>query len=165
MNFFARWLERFCLSPQDWPREVAASPDEETALLADAFAWCCYAFWQCKSAFPALPENYARFLKDALETPVGARPESAIVQARLISEFNAGDGRCGFNRFTLKDAETIRDSERLNYEGRYEVYLKAQDKKGEDRYKHICKALGLRDTGDYRQIRALLSAGKKSRQG
>ena len=158
MNFFSQWLARFGLSPQDWPEQialhveklpfiapdvseplleflfgdvpaiVAANPDVETALLADAYAWCCHAFWQCESAFPALPENYAGFLKTALETPTDQRDESAVVLARLVSEFNAGDGQCGFNRFVLKDAKTIRESEQINLDGDYEVYLKAQDK-------------------------------------
>lgn len=158
MNFFAQWLQRFQLSPADWPREVArhveslpfiapetatplleflfselppilsAGADPETVLLADAYGWCCLAFWQCESAFPALPENYARYLKTTLETPCGQRDESAIVLARLIVEFNAGDGQCGFNKLILKDPETVRESERLNYQGRYEVYLKAQEK-------------------------------------
>jgi len=158
MNFFSQWLNRFGLSPTEWPQEVAhhvqalpfINPEKatalleflfgevpaivalcdapQTALLANAYGWCCLAFWQCESVFPALPENYAQYLQAALATPLSDHDESAMVLARLIVEFNAGGGQCGFNKLILEDAATIRESERLNYEGRYEVYLKTQAK-------------------------------------
>lgn len=164
MDFLSRWLHRFRLSPANWPAEVGeqadqlpfisprtsvplleflfgqvpsiltACGDEETRLLAEAYAWGCYAFWQCESAFPALPENYARQLQTGLTTSPGQRAASTVLLARMVVEFNAEDGRCGLNRLQLEDPATLRAAETLNYEGRYDVYLKAQEKY--DEYVH-----------------------------
>lgn len=154
--FAKEWLERFGLPATGWRKKVddhiAALPFVDkaearsllaflfsevagllrksssagTTLLAQAYAWSCYAFWQCESAFPAFPENYAAFLKNALTS---RSPEPAAeVLAKMIVEFNAGDGRCGFNQLELVAPEVICESEALIHEGRYEFYLRAQEK-------------------------------------
>ena len=158
MDFLSQWLRRFRLTPSNWrveignhtdelpfipplksaplleflfgevPGIVADCDDDETILLAEAYGWCCFAFWQCESAFPALPENYAKQLKTALGACPAQRDSSAVLLARMVVEFNAGDGRCGFNRLQLDHPEIVRESETLNHEGRYDVYLKAQEK-------------------------------------
>jgi hypothetical protein len=46
----------------------------------------------------------------------------------MIAEFNAGGGRCGFNRLQVTAPNLIRESEALVHEGRYEFYLRAQEK-------------------------------------
>ena len=158
MNFLSQWLNRFGLSSARWPEEVAlhlddlpfiqpetstplvtflfgelppllhACGDNETALLAEAYGWCCFAFWQCESAFPALIEDYANYLRAALLKSPPERDPSAALLARIIVDSQAEDGHCGFNKLKLADPATIRDSESLNHEGRYEVYLKASQK-------------------------------------
>ena len=164
MDFLSQWLTRFGLSRSGWREEipqhvvglpffshhrslplldflfadvpsiVASCDDPETRLLSDAFAWCCFAFWQCESAFPALPEDYAEHLRTALKTAPGERNANVVLLARVIVEFNAEEGRCGFNKLKLANPKAIAESERLNYEGRYEVYLKAQEKYDEYAY-------------------------------
>ena len=158
MDFLSQWLQRFRLTASNWRSEtarhtatlpfiaqeysipllkflfaeapdiVAKQGDAGTALLADAYGWCCFAFWQCESAFPWFPESYAFYLRTALSAPVASRDPSAVLLARIIAEWNAENGRCGFNRFQLSNPEVIRNSERLNREGGYEIYLKAQEK-------------------------------------
>ena len=158
-SFQSRWLERFALPESDWrealvdrlterpfcdPKEVKPllcflfekvpgilekRPDDDTRLLADAFAWTCFAFWQCGSAFPSFPENYAACLHKALWQSPKKRDPAAMVLARLLVPGNdAGDGRCGFNQLALSEPELIRQSERLIHDGRYEDYLKAREK-------------------------------------
>lgn len=156
LAFAATWLNRFGLPKTGWrskvtvhlkalpfvdstearplieflfgkvPKILAKDDDQNVGLLAEAFAWCCYAFWQCGSAFPAFPENYAIYLRKALtaQTP----DQVAIFLAKMLVEFNAKEGRCGFNRLELADAGLIRESEALVHEGRYEFYLRAQEK-------------------------------------
>ncbi len=155
-QFASKWLLRFDLPEKGWKKIIAArlterpfldstesrplieflfdevpklvTKDREPnrRLLAEAFAWCCYAFWQCGSAFPAFPENYASYLKTAL---TAATPDpAAILLAKMLIEFNAKEGRCGFNRLELADSRLIRESEALVHEGRYEFYLRAQEK-------------------------------------
>ena len=158
MDFLPQWLRRFRLTPSNWREEiaqhadelpfipplkstplfeflfgevpgiVAASGDPETVLLAEAYGWCCFMFWQCESSFPALPENYALQLKTALTAYPAQRDPSAVLLARMAVEFNAEGGRCGFNKLQLDHPEVIRESETLNHEGRYDLYLKAQEK-------------------------------------
>lgn len=164
MDFRTRWLQQFQLTPKNWrqqvreharqlpfvpfekacplfeflfgelPGIVEARNDDETILIANAYGWCCFAFWQCESAFPALPENYALHLKTALLAKPKAREASALLVAKLIVESGSGDGRCGFNKLVLDNPEVIRESEKLNHEGRYDVYLKAQEKYDEYLY-------------------------------
>ncbi len=155
-DFVSRWLSRFGLSPAHWRAEIegkfatlpflelgyahvlleflveelspilAKKPDPEMELLAEGFAWCCYAFWQCESAFPAFPENYAGYFKEAL---ISRKSDpAAVLLAKMIVQFNAGDGRCGFNRLELAEPSVITESEALVHEGRYEFYLRAREK-------------------------------------
>ncbi|MEI7775567.1 MAG: hypothetical protein WCK17_12425 [Verrucomicrobiota bacterium] len=183
MNFLSTWLERFSLCAGKWRKEVrthlsrlpfsdtadsqplleflfgkvpgiiAKRKNAETRLLAEAYAWCCFAMWhamwQCGSAFPSFPENYACHLKAALAAPEARRDPAALLLARMIVEFNAGDGRCGFNKLQLADAATIRESEALIHEGRFEFYLKAKEKY--DEY-----ACGLEQSGEFRTEWALI---------
>lgn len=163
-RFHARWLARFDLAKSGWRtairRKVAELPfcdpttarpllvflfsdlpkllkehsDPQTERLADAFAWVCFSFWQCESAFPAFPENYALFLRDQLMAPAMKRDPGAVALAELLVPKPEGvspDGRCGFNRLALLDPASIRESEMLIHEGRYEFYLKAQEKYAE----------------------------------
>jgi hypothetical protein len=113
----------------DLPAILEKDPSADTQLLAEAFAWTCFAFWQCGSAFPAFPENYAACLQEALQQPVKKRNPAAIVLARFLVPAKATeDGRCGFNQLTLSKPKLIRESEHLIHEGRYEDYLKAKEK-------------------------------------
>jgi hypothetical protein len=158
-SFRSRWLGKFDLPESRWddgldgrlaerpfcdPKEVKPlllflfdklpgilekDPSPDTRLLAEAFAWTCFAFWQCGSAFPSFPENHAACLHKALRQPAKKRSPAAMVLARLLVPANyAGDGRCGFNQLALSNLELIRESERLIHAGRYEDYLKAQEK-------------------------------------
>ena len=158
MNFLLQWLNRFGLSSARWPEEVGlhldelpfippekstplvaflfgelpplllACGDDETALLAEAYGWCCFAFWQCESAFPALVEDYASYLRSALLKSPPERDPGAALLARIIVDSKVEDGHCGFNKLKLADPATIRESETLNHEGRYEDYLKTSQK-------------------------------------
>jgi hypothetical protein len=113
----------------DLPKLLKKDVSQETAELAEAFGWACFAFWQCGSAFPSFPENYAANLHKALSQPVDQRDPAALVLARLLlSSQDQREGRCGFNQLALNKPEIIRESERLIQDGRYEDYLKAQEK-------------------------------------
>ena len=168
-DFRARWLARFGLSADRWPEEARehlsqlpftevrlAEPliealfarvpkllnqrtDPGTLLIAEALAACCFSWWQCGSAFPAFPENYAAFLKTELFKTGRNRLPVTELLARMIVEFNVRGGHCGFNKLTLADAETVRDSERRMLEGGYEFYLKAREKY--DEYQFYLKEL------------------------
>ena len=79
----------------DLPGVLENDPSADTHLLAEAFAWACFAFWQCGSAFPSFPENYAASLLKTLRQPAKKRSPAAIVLARLLVPANgAADGRC-----------------------------------------------------------------------
>jgi hypothetical protein len=54
----------------------------------------------------------------------------ALAIARLIvpSPATAEHGRCSFNRLVREPPEVIQESESLMGEGRYEFYLRAQEK-------------------------------------
>ncbi len=52
--------------------------------MAEACAWTCFSFWQCGSAFPSFPENYANYLRMALKQAPGNRPVVAKMIAGLI---------------------------------------------------------------------------------
>jgi hypothetical protein len=106
------------------PRLLKRHGDSDTAQMAEAFAWCCFAFWQARSAFPAFAESYARFLRKELFRR--NRSEHARLLARMIMEFNSHDGQCGFNRLELADPVAVRESERLIAGGEYEFYLNAR---------------------------------------
>ncbi len=158
-SFQSRWLKKFKLPKSDWCKAIDARLAElpfcdskvaktlltflfdklpgilekdtssDTLLLAEAFAWTCFAFWQCGSAFPSFPENYASCLHKALRLTAKKRPPVALVLAKLIVPTKAADdGRCGFNQLALSQPDLIRESEQLIHQGRYEDYLKAKEK-------------------------------------
>ena len=110
------------------PRHLGQHPDHETVLLAEAFGWCCFSFWQCGSAFPSYPEDHARFLLDELLKPVSRRSREALLLAQLIVGPGAASGRCGFNVLKVRDFAVICESERRVLCGGYELYLKAREK-------------------------------------
>ena len=110
------------------PSILTRSRDPEVPLLAEAYAWCCFWIWQCESAFPVFPENYAAHLRDALLVPAKKRDATAILIAQMLVGEAAGDGNCGFNKLVLADAAAIRESERRMLTGGYEFYLKAKEK-------------------------------------
>lgn len=160
-SFQARWLGRFGLPEADWkdalrerlaerpfsdldeafslicflfekvPAIVTRHQDSDTLLLAEAFGWTCFAFWQCGSAFPSFPENYAHFLREALDQSPRKRSTIAKLVAGIIVTEKADEGRCGFNRLALDKPGLIRESETLIHDGRYEEYLKAAEKYAE----------------------------------
>lgn len=160
-DFQTRWLVRFGLKLDDWPAASLRSLDErpfsdsaethslltflfadlpkllikrndpQTAQLAEAFAWTCFSFWQCGSAFPAFPENYAAYLRIHLRRSPARRDPAASVLAALILHSHDSittDGRCGLNHLKLQQPDVVRESEKLIHEGRYEDYLKAREK-------------------------------------
>jgi len=108
------------------PRLLSRRKDAETLQIAEAFAWCCFGFWQARSAFPAFAESYAKFLKRELFRR--ERSPHGLLVARLIVEFNCQDGRCGFNRLELADSAAVREGEALISQGEYEFYLNARMK-------------------------------------
>ncbi|MBX3741233.1 MAG: hypothetical protein KF712_09605 [Akkermansiaceae bacterium] len=160
-SFKDRWLERFGLSRGQWRKELPGALAErpfcdqksakellkflfgelpgllekdespETLRLAEAFGWCCFAFWQCGSAFPSFPENHAGFLRGQLERPPAKRlPEAGIVASIILGhwEGKTDDQSCGLNRLVLDKPEVVRKSERLIHDGRFDEYLKAPEK-------------------------------------
>ena len=156
--FRENWLRRFGLSPKGWrkgvrqqlsrlpfadpkvcnkllvalfqtvPERLGEQPDSETARLAEAFGWCCFSFWQCGSAFPAYPEDYAGFLLSALLKPGPRSRRDGVLLAQMIDGAGAASGRCGFNALELRDPESIRESESCVLAGDYDLYLKAGEK-------------------------------------
>ena len=54
--------------------------------LAEAYAWCCYAFWQCESAFPPFPETFASFLLKQLQANQCRNLEISCLLASLFAD-------------------------------------------------------------------------------
>ena len=131
------------------PRVLARRKDTETRQIAEAFGWCCFGFWQARSAFPAFAESYANFLKRELFQR--RRSAHGLLLARMVVEFNSRDGQCGFNRLKLADAAAVRDSERLISEGDYQVYLNARVKYEEYAF-YLSQSKDFRD--EWRAIKA-----------
>ncbi len=159
--FQARWLDRFGLPASGWkkaikegmaerpfcdtkealpllrflfekvPGIIVRNQDADTLQLAEAFGWTCFAFWQCGSAFPTFPENYAQLLHDALRESPADRPAVARLVAGIIVSEGTESGRCGFNQLALYEPGLIRESEQRIHAGRYEDYLKADEKYSE----------------------------------
>lgn len=157
-DFKSRWLNQFGLPLTNWrekgcahvtdlpfadkdtlldllqglfvavPKLLKTRKDSTTLLIAEAFGWCCFSVWQCGSAFPSFPENYATFLMDALLADPTKRPPEAEMLSKMLVEFNRQDGQCGFNKLALANPQAIRESERRIHDGSYEFYLKAQEK-------------------------------------
>jgi len=154
-GFLQRWSRRFELSPSTWRKLAQAhfgklpfpSPATDLSLLgflfeelpplvgrsesaeyrevADAFGWMCYQFWQAEAAFPSYSQSYAHYLRAVLEK--GVVEPRALVLARLINR-QEEPGRCGFNELVLSDVEAVRQGEAWKKEGRFEPFLKAQEK-------------------------------------
>ena len=134
----------------DVPRVLARRKDSETRQIAEAFAWCCFGFWQARSAFPAFAESYGAFLKRELFRR--RRSHHALLMARMIVEFNSRDGQCGFNRLKLADSAAVRESEALISEGDYQFYLNSQLKYDEYAF-YLSESKGFRD--EWQAIRAV----------
>ncbi len=113
------------------PERLEQDPCAETAELAEAFAWCCFSMWQCGSAMPAFPENYAVYLKEQFFKEKRKRQKESLLLARMIVWSADEQGRCGFNRLRLQNPALVRNSEKLMLSGEYEFYLKAQEKYAE----------------------------------
>jgi hypothetical protein len=96
--------------------------------LAEAYAWCCYAFWQCESGFPAFPETFAFFLFNQLQSDQCRNLEIGSLLASLFA--NADDLKKwgGINHPKLKRPEVVRRHEALVKDGRYEELLDARIK-------------------------------------
>jgi hypothetical protein len=157
-EFKTRWLSRLGLSSTSWrekarahvtglpfaekdtlldllqvlfvavPKLLKTRKDTTNLLIAEAFGWCCFSIWQCGSAFPSFPENYATFLRDALLADPKKRLPEADMISRMLVEFNVQNGQCGFNKLALANPKAIRESERRIHDGSFEFYLKAQEK-------------------------------------
>jgi len=157
MDFLNKWLARFRLSSENWrteslpyladlpfsdqnealtllgflfeeiPEILRRHPDCATRQLADAFGWCCFSFWQCGSAFPAFPEDYAHCLKAALQDRE-TENKTARALAKILAGSTSDDGQCGYNKLTLKNPAEIREAEKRVHQGAYELYLKSEEK-------------------------------------
>jgi hypothetical protein len=164
--FRSRWLERLDLQSDDW-RECAhahlaklcfADPQETWRLieslftivpevlnrkperkgLAEAYAWCCYAFWQCESGFPAFPETFALFLLEQLQSEECRNLEIGSLLASMFADADDPENWSGINHPRLEDPSLIRAHEALVKDGRYEEVLKARIKY--DEYEGIIQA-------------------------
>jgi hypothetical protein len=151
-EFRLRWLERLGLQ-SDW-REAARTHLEKLCFvdsrdawplieslfetvprilnrkaereeLAEAYAWCCYAFWQCESGFPAFPETFAFFLLDHLQSEPCQNFEIGSLLASLFANPDDPEKWGGFNHPELKRPEVVRRHEALVKDGRYEEVLHA----------------------------------------
>lgn len=109
------------------PARLRRDRSAATLRLAEAFGRACLAFWQCGSAFPAFPQNYALYLQQQLLRPRAQRDAEAHLLADLLLE-SAEEGACGLNRLELADAAAVRASEQLVLEGGFENYLLQPDK-------------------------------------
>jgi hypothetical protein len=154
-RFRSRWLEHLGLQP-DW-RECARAHLEKLRFadlkdtwplieslftivpeilnrepvrkgLAEAYAWCCYAFWQCESGFPAFPETYASFLLEQLQAEQSRNFEMGSLLASLFSNADDPQKWSGINHPRLEDPSVIRAHEALVRDGRYEELLNGRIK-------------------------------------
>jgi hypothetical protein len=124
-EFAAKWLQRFGL-PSAWEESARSHLEQlcfsdsretfplieslfdivpgilnrkpERKCLAEAYAWCCYAFWQCESAFPAFPETFASFLLEQLQTNQGRNLEISTLLASLLADAEDVEAWGGINR-------------------------------------------------------------------
>jgi len=157
VDFKKRWLKQFGIPSTNWrkiaqkhlndlpfaepsaimallttlfdkvPQLIKDRQDPKTLQIAEAFAWCCYSIWQCGSAFPSFPENYAEYLCSEL-FKMDRQPEADLIAGMLVADIKVGRGQCGFNKLILADPQAVRDSERRIHEGQFEFYLNAQEK-------------------------------------
>ena len=95
---------------------------------AEAFAWCCYSFWQCESAFPAFPERYAAFLLDQLVGKKAPNSGASRLVVLLLAGASVVEEWPGINHPELRDPDVLRTHERVVRDGLYEVILDAPEK-------------------------------------
>jgi hypothetical protein len=96
--------------------------------LAEAYAWCCYAFWQCESAFPPFPETFASFLLKQLQANQCRNLEISCLLASLFADADDPEKWSGINHPELARPEVIRAHEKVVKDGEYEKILHAQIK-------------------------------------
>jgi hypothetical protein len=154
-EFRFRWLKRFGLPPiwreparahlkqlcfadlgDTWPLienlfetvPELLNREPERKELAEAYAWCCYTFWQCESSFPAFSETFASFLLEQLRSNQCRNFEIGSFLASLF--VNADDRKKwgGFNHPHLARPSVIRAHESLVKHGKYEEVLHARIK-------------------------------------
>ena len=121
---------------ETWPLiealfEVVPKRLEHSASLieeAEAFAWCCYSFWQCESAFPAFPERYATFLLDQLVGKKAPNSDASRLVVLLLGGASDVEEWPGINHPELRHPEVLRAHERVVRDGLYEVILDAPEK-------------------------------------
>jgi hypothetical protein len=131
-------LEQLCFSvPQDtWPLIESLftvvpqilNREPERMDLAEAYGWCCYAFWQCESAFPSFPERFASFLLNQLQAGECRNLEISCLLASLFVDADDLEKWGGINHPQLARPEVIRAHESVVKHGEYERILKAQIK-------------------------------------
>jgi hypothetical protein len=131
-------LEQLCFSnaEQTWPlieslltvvpEILNRNPERNT--LAEAYGWCCLAFWQCESGFPSFPETFARFILGQLRKPQSRSLEVSSLLATLFLNAEDPDGWAGINHPVLARPEVIRAHETVVKDGKYEEILHAQVK-------------------------------------
>jgi hypothetical protein len=165
-QFRSRWLERLDLPSDDWRErarvhlEKLCFADSREALrlieslftivpeilnrkperkgLAEAYAWCCYAFWQCESGFPAFPETFASFLLEQAQSDQCRTFEIGSLLASMFANADDPQKWGGINHPHLQDPSVIRAHEALVKDGRYEELLDAPIKY--DEYEGIIQA-------------------------
>jgi hypothetical protein len=133
-----RHLEQLCFSVlQDtWPLVESLftvvphilNREPERMDLAEAYGWCCYAFWQCESAFPSFPERFASFLLEQLQADQCRNLEISSLLASLFVDADDLEKWGGINHPQLARPEVIRAHERVVKHGAYERILNAQIK-------------------------------------
>jgi hypothetical protein len=131
-------LEQLCFSvPQEtWPLIESLftvvpeilNREPERFDLAEAYGWCCFAFWQCESAFPSFPERFASFLLEQLQAPQCRNLEISSLLASLFVNADDLEKWGGINHPQLARPEVIRAHERVVRDGEYEKILNAQIK-------------------------------------
>ena len=131
-------LERLCFSvPQEtWPLTESLftvvpeilNREPERLDLAEAYGWCCFAFWQCESAFPSFPERFASFLLEQLQADQCRKVEISSLLASLFVDADDLEKWGGINHPQLARPEVIRAHETVVKDGEYEKILNAQIK-------------------------------------
>ena len=154
-EFASRWLKRFGLPPA-WREPARAHLKElcfadsraawplienlfetvpellnrepEQKGLAEAYAWCCYAFWQCESGFPPFPETFASFLREQMRSNQCGNSEIGSLLASLFANADDPEKWSGINHPRLQEPSVIRSHEALVKYGKYEEVLHARIK-------------------------------------
>ena len=114
---------------ETFPKKFAREKSQDTLRLIEAFGLACLAFWQCGSAFPSFPQNYAAFLHQQLRrAPSKRHKEATLLADLLLTATEKEGGGCGLNRLELANPEVICESERLILDGCFEDYIKTPTK-------------------------------------